>query len=178
MKDGLTAQQLEEAILEEAKGGPTERVDLHVEYFDDSDDVHTFMDRYRKQNPGAMVDYDDHGVYAIVPVEPCPKWVTIYLAVDQLSRSYGGPEEGGWWYDSGDVQERERIRVWLDEKSRAPHVTDGERQVIGQIAERWSQDYEFGTSHRSSMRPRGSDYSWRVTEDVPQDWPRRQPHYE
>jgi hypothetical protein len=28
-----------------------------------------------------------------------------YVNVYDLSRHYGGPEEGGWWYDAGDVIE-------------------------------------------------------------------------
>jgi hypothetical protein len=35
------------------------------------------------------------------------RWVTVY----DVSREYGGPEEGGWWYDCWSVVEEQRVLV-------------------------------------------------------------------
>jgi DNA-directed RNA polymerase subunit RPC12/RpoP len=36
------------------------------------------------------------------------------VAVYAVDRAYGGPEEGGWWYDCGDLSEHAMIRVFDD----------------------------------------------------------------
>ena len=33
-----------------------------------------------------------------------------YVAVYEIGCAYGGPEEGGWWYDTGELSERVRVR--------------------------------------------------------------------
>ena len=44
---------------------------------------------------------------------------TVYL----IDRAYGGPEEGGWWYDTG---ERVRIiRTFLDCATNRPRQVPG-----------------------------------------------------
>jgi len=52
-----------------------------------------------------------------------------YINVYHVSRSYGGPEEGGWWYDEGDpiasvpftnALEGDRIREQLTAKFKDP----------------------------------------------------------
>lgn len=36
------------------------------------------------------------------------------VAVYEVDRAYGGPEEGGWCYDCGILESREKIRVFVD----------------------------------------------------------------
>ena len=36
------------------------------------------------------------------------------VAVYNRGRSYGGPEEGGWWYDTGSLTEHRKMRVFED----------------------------------------------------------------
>lgn len=45
----------------------------------------------------------------------------IYVAVISTSRHYGGPEEGGWWYDWTDVCE---VRRCLTLKSAVGHARE------------------------------------------------------
>lgn len=54
------------------------------------------------------------------------RWVNVF----DVQRCYGGPEEGGWWYDAGEcidykfaasVEEAKRIRAELE----AEYVNDG-----------------------------------------------------
>lgn len=181
----MNAQDLEKEILRIAKDGKTEVVDL-PEYwayddqgFDVRLDLEDAIKRFKKENPDAQIhnEFELGEVFATRPISPHPSWATLYIAVDHVGQRYGGPEEGGWWYDVGYVEEFEPIRVHFKE-DRTPYLKDGEREFLGKLAEKWAQDYEFGTHHRSSSRPRGNDYDWRVTWDVPKDWPERRPYYE
>ena len=47
------------------------------------------------------------------------EWVSV--AVYSCDRSYGGPEEGGWWYDTGD---REDMTIRCFEAGDFPQVND------------------------------------------------------
>lgn len=42
--------------------------------------------------------------WQIVPLTPVPEVVTWHINVYERGRCYGGPEEGGWWYDTGVYQ--------------------------------------------------------------------------
>ena len=176
----MNAQKLEEAILREVQGGPTELIDIpHLSMV--AITAEEAVERFRKENPDAIV-YDDfeHGEdgCARVPIKPCPPWASLYLAVYELQQNYGGGEEGGWWYDSGEVVETQTVRVSFRE-DRTPYLEEGERAFLGKLAEKWATDYDgFGTTHRTSTRPRGRDFSWQVEWDTPEDFPKRRPHYE
>ena len=49
------------------------------------------------------------------PSYPCPSCrgtgqsVTVYANVYAVTRHYGGPEEGGWWYDAGEPLHSQRV---------------------------------------------------------------------
>ena len=185
----MNAEQLEKAILEEAKGGPTTLIE--IPHYDEVvlDDVgyaevqclndEECTERFKKENPEAIVydDFEDGSeACARVPIEPCPAWATLHLGVFELDQNYGGPQEGGWWYDSGEVVEKETVRVSF-KGDRTPYLEEGERAFLGKLAEKWATDYEFESTHRTSTRPRGRDFSWDVSWDVPEDFPKHQPHY-
>lgn len=40
--------------------------------------------------------------------------MTYVLAIYEIDRAYGGPEEGGWWYDTGEL-----VRVIATTRSEA-----------------------------------------------------------
>jgi hypothetical protein len=181
----MNAEQFEKAILREAEGGPTKVVDL-PDYDAEDDRADTDLlsteetiERFKKENPEAIVydDFEDGSeVCARVPIEPCPAWSTLYLAVYELDQNYGGPEEGGWWYDSGEVVDTETVRVCFKE-DRTPYLEEGERAFLCKLAEKWAIDYEFGTTHRTSTRPRGRDLQWHVEWGKPEDFPKHRPCY-
>lgn len=56
-------------------------------------------DKYVRDQSGNDT-FTDSVEYSDVP-SYVPKFVTLY----EISRDYGGPEEGGWWYDSYHVVE-------------------------------------------------------------------------
>lgn len=59
------------------------------------------------------------------------------VAVYQRGREYGGPEEGGWWYDTGSLTEHRKIRVYEDFAEAEARV----RELCAWIlAEGWSKE--------------------------------------
>lgn len=86
-----------------------------------------------------------------------PTHATIYV-VDRLD---GGPEEGGWSYDAGTVEEVREI----------PADVDLEAYVAALRSEYPDNGY------RSSVRPRGTDYSVHIGYAPGKSYPEFRPHY-
>lgn len=87
-----------------------------------------------------------------------PTHVTVY----ELGREYGGSEEGGWWYDTGEVVLTRPLRAGEDREL-----------VLAALA----AEFPSGT-HRFSVRPRGRDYSIEFGGAPGQDFPAETPRYE
>lgn len=91
-------------------------------------------------------------------------WV---IAFYELDRRYGGPEEGGWWYNTGQlvrifrtVKSEERARLLAN---RANHILD--------LVQKRKDIY--------SMAYSGGRYCAEVYQDkCPEYWPERRPFYE
>lgn len=43
----------------------------------------------------------------------------VYVAVARVERHYGGPQEGGWWYDTQEVLEQHRVQYCRVEYMKA-----------------------------------------------------------
>lgn len=86
-----------------------------------------------------------------------------WVVVHEVGREYGGPEEGGWWYDTGRVVYRRRV---MPDESQADQLAQAERL------------FDTTTSHRFSMSRRGTDYRASVGSDRGEDYPEVRPHYE
>lgn len=170
----MNLNELKEKILEKADGGPM--VMMKIEMSGDQTREEAEQ-KFMNANPNAvLLDLEDE-LMALVPMVPCPVWSRVWVAVHELYRQYGGPEEGGWWYDAGEVVESEPIRVHFD-KNRKPFLLPGEEDFLSDLAQKLGADYEFETSYRSSMRPRGRDFQWSISWDPPKNFPNRQPYYE
>lgn len=94
--------------------------------------------------------------------------MTFILAFFELDRRYGGPEEGGWWYDTGELV---RIfRVYHDEErayARARRAND----LLDRLQKR--------KRPVSSVTYRGGRHGVYVYENyVPKHFPSQRPHYE
>ncbi len=93
---------------------------------------------------------------------------SIFVAILEKDRQYGGPEEGGWWYDTGTVVKKIRA---------ASH-----RQVPNAVkqAETWIKNQGTPRHGVGSVIYRGGEYEVQVCEpgERPSDYPRRRPHYE
>lgn len=89
----------------------------------------------------------------------------MYLVAWEITQSYGGPEEGGWWYDS-----REPIAVIPC--SIAGHVRHGLHLIEDAFEDRYSNERE-----RTSAAG-GADLAVSIQERYPHPEPRERPHYE
>lgn len=93
------------------------------------------------------------------------KFVNIY----EVNRGYGGPEEGGWWYDYGSVSVSFAIPSGDQEEAKAKLI------LAQSIVDDWNGDGE--NRDLGSVNCVGSFLCW--IEDHPgRDFPDRKPHYE
>lgn len=90
--------------------------------------------------------------------------VAIYLC----DRAYGGPEEGGWWFDTGEL-----IRV-----HRVFGSADAAQRRCERLNRRLDATINRGRRPISSVLSDGQ-YRAEVRENfVPRHYPERRPHYE
>lgn len=87
-----------------------------------------------------------------------------FVAVSLVSRHYGGPEEGGWWYDHTEVVDVRRVF--------------GTSAVLG-VLESFRNEYPVKRHNRNSVLGTG-DYEFLVCtcdEEIPEDT-KGKPRYE
>jgi hypothetical protein len=168
-------EDMRRMILSRAEKTRYEEHDLDDRFVDTRGDLY---DDIEVRYPGikAREDYDGNLIGVRIPVERIYNRETVYIAVDLVTQWYGGPEEGGWYYDSGSVEEYECVVVLYE--NDAPFLPDHEIVFLRQLSVNWIDEYgEFGTRHRTSVRHRGSDFELRATFDEPEDWPRERQYY-
>lgn len=87
-----------------------------------------------------------------------------FVNVYEVDRIYGGPEEGGWYYDAGTVV-----------ISRQVPETEAEA-----VAEQLRQEYPVGTGRSASYSVLycGGDYRVYISGEPGRDYPEVTPHYE
>lgn len=94
--------------------------------------------------------------------------MTLYVNVYELDRHFGGPEEGGWWFDTGTpVPELSRRLPEGATKSMAY-----KRAALTRLT------LPVPTYSRGSMRYSGGQYTVRVESQPAQPWPTERPFYE
>jgi hypothetical protein len=91
----------------------------------------------------------------------------------QVSQQYGGPEEGGWWYDAGEPVEDWFPLILMNEEQaylvcRALNAAETDRRES-------DEDYEY----TSVLSGRSTFYDYAVDEDpIARPFPATRPHYE
>jgi hypothetical protein len=94
---------------------------------------------------------------------------TVYIvAVYLCDRAYGGPEEGGWWYDTGELVRI--IRTFKNEERAAAHATRMNSLLNVTINK--------GRRDISSVLSDGKYYAEVHENLAPQHYPAVRPHYE
>lgn len=94
-----------------------------------------------------------------------------------VTRNYGGPEEGGWWYDCGtpvSVAELTKLNFeqkWFSTKDEAYRYQDSLGDWLKQLNE------DCGNRSLSSVLSRGQ-YQLHVVNGQPRPFPENTPHYE
>lgn len=91
---------------------------------------------------------------------PC-HWGSYYVNIYQLSRNYGGPEEGGWWYDSG---------------SPVGAIPCESYTEAEEIAEKYEQRFPTTKARYSVLG--GEDHTILIEREMGRYWPERTPRYE
>lgn len=95
-------------------------------------------------------------------VEYCGPFVNVYLT----DRAYGGPEEGGWWYNTGQV---------IRSKQFPNQVNAETAQAIEQV---WCDlENKLRRSDTSSVLSEGC-YVVIIEDEPGADYPVERPHYE
>lgn len=96
-----------------------------------------------------------------------------YVNVYELRRCYGGPEEGGWWYDEGSLVDSVTTFTEGWAEYVAAHLRDGTYPLrSGAYADshnRGNVNYD-----RGSRYPR--DYEVRVEKTPGEDWNNYRPY--
>jgi hypothetical protein len=95
-----------------------------------------------------------------------------HIALYLEDRAYGGPEEGGWWYDCGVV-------VADGSEAAFNKAFDTEKEALEHMAKHLEAVAEMNKGRReiSSVLSEG-EYHLRITEELPADFPSETPHYE
>lgn len=95
----------------------------------------------------------------VVHVDPIPE--VLYVNVYAVSRPYGGPEEGGWYYDQGEAL--------------ASHVVVG-RPAANELVDILREQYPDTGGSSSVLQ--GDDWRVCVQRHPAADYPTTRPHYE
>ena len=90
-----------------------------------------------------------------------------YVNVYEVTRNYGGPEEGGWYWDSGEPM----LSVKVTGKSEG-EVEAAELILLEDLAKAYPD-----TGARYGVLG-GEDYFVRIEEHEGKAWPEEIPHYE
>lgn len=93
----------------------------------------------------------------------------VYISVDAVRRQYGGPEEGGWWYNEGESVEQHGVVV-RHLPDGTPFIDSFEDYFLTSLAKEWIEEYEFDTNYQSSVCPRGPDYQIRASLEPEKSW--------
>lgn len=110
--------------------------------------------------------------------QPAPAWFYT-VAIFLCDRAYGGPEEGGWWYDCG-----EPIECPLDALSEpglsAPRIFADQEAAIAwgkQLQDKLNETINKGRRSIGSILSDG-EYRAVVCDGYPRAFPATKPHYE
>jgi hypothetical protein len=89
-----------------------------------------------------------------------------------VDRVYGGPEEGGWWYDTGTFLGGRAVLQGDDEEAYETTIEAAKKY----LHERFAHEYEGNRSRYSVI---GEENFEVYVEDEPgADFPQERPHYE
>lgn len=85
-----------------------------------------------------------------------------YVNKYEIGRAYGGPEEGGWWFDYGIFEGCEAMFTTYEE------------------AREWADALLLAEGPQPSLSSVSTDYvvAFFVEEESGADWPERKPQYE
>jgi hypothetical protein len=89
-----------------------------------------------------------------------------YVNAYRVSRHYGGPEEGGWWYDSGEPL------------ASVPLELDSTQETIQTVRDRLTALLGWTDSRNRYSVLGGDDFEIYVQSEPAAHFPDGRPHYE
>lgn len=105
----------------------------------------------------AWITRDEANIVLNEKLQLCSWFANVY----EVDRAYGGPEEGGWWYDTGEIKLSVPCLTW-----------DG----AWEVAEKLRKLYPH-TGKSSSVIYDGGDYSVMVQQKRGEDYPKHRMAY-
>jgi len=134
-------------------------------------------DRMIDEAAGAFDDDHSDIEEEAEPVEapPLPFWT---LAIYLVDKAYGGPEEGGWWYEHGTRQDHPLegvapmfvLKVWSNEEA-----ADAACSYLQKLL---NETVNVGRPEIDSVLSTGRYYAEVHNGHPPAYWPEKRPHYE
>ena len=112
-----------------------------------------------------------------------------YLNTYRIWQSFGGPEEGGWWYESGTPVQS----LYLNQQTAEDYIQDKEWEDLKELYEKTTETYiqnsediyanENGYhfapgSDEPSIYIKANEYSTIIEDHYAEDYPSVKPHYE
>lgn len=98
----------------------------------------------------------------------------VFINVYEQFREYGGPEEGGWWYDAGVFQPDMSYSV--DEKVMT--LEEGEEVAAAYFRALWTTANKSLVPGVYSTQYRGGRYSVGADTKQGEDYPKERPVYQ
>lgn len=92
------------------------------------------------------------------------------VSIHLFDKAYGGPEEGGWWYQYGSPDEGySKYTRFFKTRDEAITYANSLDSIISKLNEN-----RPSVSSVSSI----GRYCWMIQDDAPHSWPEQVPHYE
>ena len=161
-KDGEVTQDQQGTVVEVSEGRPDNIVaELHTAYFDNTEDIKINLHRYETVIPTDGVFDEGTSFSRAVP----HFW---YVNLYSVGRNFGGPEEGGWWYDEGEPI-----------ASIPVHSEEDRKRVCNELHTAYVLPELEGKRHdRYSWHLGGEDLVLCVEDHFAAHYPTERPHYE
>lgn len=106
-------------------------------------------------------------------IETKQLWIHKY----EVNQQYGGPEEGGWWFESGTpATDWTPIRVLIDVNDDEPaYEICRALNKAEYLRQNYEEDYEF----TSVLSYKSRHFTYTISEESqPEAYPKERPHYE
>lgn len=94
---------------------------------------------------------------SLADIDPDDDFEKFYILVVTMDRNYGGPQEGGWWYDTRDIECMTRAF--------------GSERLL-EVLEKFGVEYPASRRGRGSVLG-GTDYEFHVCTDISEFPPRQ-----
>lgn len=91
----------------------------------------------------------------------------VFITVYEETLGYGGPEEGGWWYDIGTILEM--VQVDTEEQ---------ENVIVAMFTKRYNDPDDKFLKRGKTSAAGGYDIILAITKDKGRSYPEIRPHYE